>query len=916
MSARCVLGRRMASPSLLDVPVGELGQHAPGVRRKPAAAPPLWRQISPEAWLVLGLVLVALVAHGINMFDFVAATAKDDEGIYTAQAWAVLREHRLAPYTYAYDHAPAGWLLLAVWMAITGGPLAFGQALDSGRVCMLVLHLLSVVLLYRVARKLGCGPGAAATGSLFLAVSPLAIFYQRLVLLDNIMIAWLLLSLDFLLDAGNRLSRLSLSGLCFGLACLSKETALVFTPALLLLVWQRRQRHYGHFTLAGWLAPMLVVVSWYPLYALLKDELLPAGESILFVIRGNTSSGVSLTDALKWQAMRGGGGAFNLDNQFWQLVRGDWLPRDATLVFGGIAATALNIVVSALPSQRRRWSGVLGVALLALLPLAYLARGGIVFDFYVLDALPFLCLNIALALSWMLGTLPTLAEPATAVVAASALLAGYAQAGTLQPLYAQQPGLAGREAIPWIKQHLAPDSYIVTPDDLWTDLHEDGSGGPPFPNAHSHWKVAADPDIRDGVFHDDWQTVDYVILAPGLEDDFRASDDTIALDALQHAHLLKEWQHDGASLSLWKVDHTGSTEAQLLASSQSAITQHFEHDLAGAYVSADGSVLSESQAYAMLRDVWSDDRADFNRTWSWTADHLLRDDRLPAWLWSGGAVTDQSTAADADTDMALALLMAGHRWQDPALVQAGTSMVYAIWRAEVVSVAGRPVMAAGDWAKDGGSQTVAVNPSYFAPYAYRIFAEVDPQDPWNGLVDSSYDTLFQASAATLGADHSAGVPPDWVALDRTTGAIGVLSLANRADSTTYGYDAPRTYWRIALDQRWFGDGRADAYLRQAGFIRDEVARQGRPNAVYLHDGTAQSDADSTVATAGALAALSVLDPGAEHGLFASELLGQANVGPDGRADTWGNGNDLYEQAWGWFATALFADQLPDVWHAS
>ncbi len=441
--------RSMAVSVVPQVPARAIsGWDAQSLRRPAPVAPTLWRRLSPEAWLVLGLVLVALVAHSINMFDFLAATAKDDEGIYSAQAWAVLREHRLAPYTYSYDHAPAGWLLLAVWMVLTGGPLAFGQAIDSGRVCMLVLHLLSVVLLYRVARKLGCGPGAAATGCLFLALSPLSIFYQRLVLLDNIMIFWLLLSLDFLLDARSRLSRLSLSGLCFGLACLSKETAVVFTPALLLLVWQRRQRHHGHFNLAGWLAPMLVVVSWYPLYALLKDELLPAGESILFVIRGNTSSGVSLTDALKWQAMRGGGGAFNLDNQFWQLVWSDWLPRDATLVLGGIGAMTANLIGSALPVGRRQRSGALAVGLLALLPLAYLARGGIVFDFYVLDALPFLCLNIAVALSWMLRTLPTLAEPATAVVAASALLAGYAQAGTIEPLYTQQPGPGGPGSYP------------------------------------------------------------------------------------------------------------------------------------------------------------------------------------------------------------------------------------------------------------------------------------------------------------------------------------------------------------------------------------------------------------------------------------------------------------------------------------
>ena len=92
-------------------------------------------------------------------------------------------------------------------MALTGGPHTFGGAIDSGRVLMLLLHLAMVPLLYRVARKLGCGPPAAALAALLFSLSPLAIFYQRPVLLDNIMLFWVLLSLDLLLDGWGRLSR-------------------------------------------------------------------------------------------------------------------------------------------------------------------------------------------------------------------------------------------------------------------------------------------------------------------------------------------------------------------------------------------------------------------------------------------------------------------------------------------------------------------------------------------------------------------------------------------------------------------------------------------------------------------------------------------------------------------------------------
>jgi 4-amino-4-deoxy-L-arabinose transferase-like glycosyltransferase len=54
------------------------------------------------------------------------------------------------------------------------------------------------------------------------------------------------------------------SGLCFGLALLTKETAIVFAPALLLLAVQERWRHQGRFAIIGWLVPMMALASWYP----------------------------------------------------------------------------------------------------------------------------------------------------------------------------------------------------------------------------------------------------------------------------------------------------------------------------------------------------------------------------------------------------------------------------------------------------------------------------------------------------------------------------------------------------------------------------------------------------------------------------------------------------------------------------
>jgi hypothetical protein len=85
-----------------------------------------------------------------------------------------------------------------------------------------------------------------------------------------------------------------------------------------------------------------------------------------------------------------------------------------------------------------------------------------------------------------------------------------------------------------------------------------------------------------------------------------------------------------------------------------------------------------------------------------------------------------------------------------------------------------------------------------------------------------------------------------------------------------------------------------------------------PGAVYARDGTPIERAPSLVGTAGALAALQTLEPALAHKLFALQFVTGANRQAD--FVSWGDPTDLYAQAWGWFATALYADALPDLWH--
>src|ERR1019366_3350921 len=137
--------------------------------------------------LFLGiLLLISGIAAGWNMFHY--PSYFDDEGTYMARAIATAYHHSLSPYTYWYDHAPGGTIIIALWLRLTGGVSTFGSAINSGRVLMLLVHLASTLLLYLIAKHFKLKKFFLALIVLLFSLSPLAITLQRMVLLDNLMV--------------------------------------------------------------------------------------------------------------------------------------------------------------------------------------------------------------------------------------------------------------------------------------------------------------------------------------------------------------------------------------------------------------------------------------------------------------------------------------------------------------------------------------------------------------------------------------------------------------------------------------------------------------------------------------------------------------------------------------------------------
>lgn len=117
-----------------------------------------------EKILLIIVLIVSSYAHGKNMFGF--PYFESDEGIYLSQAWSLLKENKLSPYTYWYDHAPMGWILTSFYVNLTGGLHTFGFALNSGRVFMLVIHILSTYLVFRITKQVSNSSLAATLAGL------------------------------------------------------------------------------------------------------------------------------------------------------------------------------------------------------------------------------------------------------------------------------------------------------------------------------------------------------------------------------------------------------------------------------------------------------------------------------------------------------------------------------------------------------------------------------------------------------------------------------------------------------------------------------------------------------------------------------------------------------------------------------
>ena len=332
--------------------------------------------------LVAVLCLVAGWVHAVGMYDSPARF--DDEGTYTAYAWAVQNWGELSHYTYWYAHPPIGWMQMSAWTWLTGAFDHAPYAVAAVRELMLVLKIVDVVLIYALTRRLRLGRFAAVLSVLIFALSPLAVYFTRTALLDNIVTPWLLGA--FLLAASPRRSVAAAAGsaTCMAVAVLSKETALLYLPAVLVLFFQTADRRNRRFTLSVFLTLFVLLCAAYPTYALIKDELLQG------------PGHVSLEWAVRWQLFErtGSGNIFNPNSTAHAVIR-SWIQLDPWL-----PKLSLLLVLPALVMRRTR-----AVALAFALQVVQLLRNGYLPYPYVIAMLPFAAIVVGGVLGRASGAL-------------------------------------------------------------------------------------------------------------------------------------------------------------------------------------------------------------------------------------------------------------------------------------------------------------------------------------------------------------------------------------------------------------------------------------------------------------------------------------------------------------------------------
>lgn len=837
-------------------------------------------------FLILTLLFFAALTHAYNMQGF--PYFENDEGTYMSQAWSLVTQGQLAPYTYWYDHAPLGWILIAAWTIITGGFSTFGLAVDSGRVLMLLIHVLNSVLIYSIAHRISANKFTALLATTIYILTPLGIYFRRRVLLDNLMLTFVLLSLQLFYARTYTLTKAIFASFLMACAVLTKETAIFFTPALLYYLITNAPSKQKSLFLGAPLFIFLSTISLYFMYAAIKTELFPSPQR------------VSLLGTLLYQGSRGDFIPFWQSDSEVVTRYFEWLKRDPFLLPLGLTSILFGTLLAFFQKNLR----ILMLATWGIL--AYLLRGGIVLDFYIIPALPFLCLSIAIAFQFIIAQFFKRFQTQAQIVSLLIAIALWLSLPT--PHFVLNETAPQRALITHILNHVTTEAVLAIDAYALVDLRQAG-----YSHAQWFWKLWTDPAVYQQYTYVDYLALTHEMVKQMADEAIPKQSSLIeSAYASGQIHFFVPPVSSDTYLQLTQ-DNLRSTNGDWAAlitntpPSQRPILEAWRY-YKQHYLQPNGQILdpqtklttSEAQAYALKRARQLGDYTTFQQIWQWTQKNLQvrTSDKLFAWQTDAtGTIQDYANATDADLDIAFELYQASQQWQNPSYLAASTLIIKDLWRHCVLEINQQLYLLPSTNSFYAEASAYLVNPSYYDPLAFKTFAKVDPVHPWEQLVTDTYAFLLSLQ----GDSAQPKLPPNWVLIEIATGqnlpAYGIIPY----NADDYGYDAFRTFYRVASDYYYTKDFRARDYLSAyQPFFEAEVATQQDLAAIYSVTGQSLVEHHSISTAVGAWSVLQV-----GNSLQATPIYQKYFVDSYHTAGYYGDAQNYYDQNWAAFASQLY-----------
>jgi endo-1,4-beta-D-glucanase Y len=296
---------------------------------------------------------------------------------------------------------------------------------------------------------------------------------------------------------------------------------------------------------------------------------------------------------------------------------------------------------------------------------------------------------------------------------------------------------------------------------------------------------------------------------------------------------------------------TNATAISTLQSEYDSWKAAYFHDCGdgSACIVKDGSsCVSEGIGYGMLLAVNMDDRDAFDKLWAY---YVARMNTRGIMGWTSpicGSVDDPNGATDAELDAAMALIQADARWG--GYTADATALITAVRDHETDVCNGMTILQPGDgWGDCPGNTTV--NPSYFSPGYYRVFAAYVPEQAelWNQLLVDTY-TLYAQYQSEMD-----GLICGWADL-------------NGGCTSGFDWDGVRAPWRVATDYAWFGTSDA------------EQALLGISAYVDSHGGISGVSFEPNSAFRGSLALSGIATDQTKFDTYVSEWLSSVNAGAE------------------------------------